>query len=135
MNKFTLPAILLAVAAITGGFALSSAAAGTMGQAPWLISRTAGLAAYTLLSGSVVLGLMMSTRTTGKLMSKPFVFSMHQFLSILTLVVMGVHGGALLFDGFLHFTPVSILVPLSTNVTSLKRAPICLARSCMLAKP
>jgi predicted ferric reductase len=82
-----------------------------LGQVPWFVSRASGLVAYFLLSASVVFGLLISTKAGDGVLGRPLVFELHQFTSVLTLSLLGLHGGSLLFDGFLHFTPASILVP------------------------
>jgi predicted ferric reductase len=95
-------------ASLAGGLALRTA---DLGQAPWLVSRASGMVAFALLSASVVFGLLLSTRLARRLGSPRVVFEVHNFLSVLTLAFMGLHGGALLFDGFFAFTPLSLLVP------------------------
>jgi methionine sulfoxide reductase heme-binding subunit len=82
-----------------------------MGQTPWFVSRASGLVAYVLLSASVVFGLLMSTKAGDGILPRPAVFEIHQFTSVLTLSLLGLHGGSLMFDSFLHFTPASILIP------------------------
>lgn len=96
------------VASVAGGLALGSA---DLGSVPWAVSRASGLAAFAVLSASVVMGLLISTKAGDGLLSRPFIFDMHQFLSVASLVLIGVHAGSLLFDGFLHFSPLSLTVP------------------------
>ncbi|MEO6045785.1 MAG: hypothetical protein ABIQ47_17945 [Tepidiformaceae bacterium] len=96
------------VASLFGGLALN---AGELGTLPWMLSRVSGLVAFVLLSSSVVFGLLISTKAADGVLPRPFVFTIHQFLSVLTLTFLGVHAGSLLFDGFLHFGPVSLVVP------------------------
>lgn len=84
---------------------------GALGQWPWFISRASGLVAFGLLTGSVVMGLLVRTKVADGVLARPLTFELHQFLAILTLVLLGVHAGSLLFDGFFQFTPVSVVVP------------------------
>ncbi len=98
-------------ASVLGGLALN---AGDLGTLPWMLSRVSGVIAFVLLSTSVVFGLLVSTKAADGLLSRPFVFTIHQFLSVLTLTFLGIHAGSLLFDGFLHFGPVSLLVPFTS---------------------
>jgi predicted ferric reductase len=100
--------VLAIVAAMTGGMALRLS---DTGQAPWLISRASGLAAFVLVSVSMVFGLLISTKAADGAMSRLTVFTVHQFLSVLSLAFIAVHGGALLFDGFFHFTIFDLVVP------------------------
>lgn len=108
MRLSRLSIVFLFAASAMGGLGLQLVDLGTL---PWAVSRASGLAAFAVLSASVVMGLLVSTKASDGLMSRPFVFSMHQFLSVLSLVLIGVHAGSLLFDGFFQFTPLSILVP------------------------
>lgn len=108
MNRYTSLLIIAIVAAMTGGMALRL---NETGHAAWLISRASGLAAFALLSGSMVFGLLISSKAADKSMSRLTVFTVHQFLSVLSLAFLAVHGGALLFDGFFHFTLFDLVVP------------------------
>ncbi|MBK6663076.1 MAG: hypothetical protein IPG47_10130 [Thermoflexaceae bacterium] len=99
------------IAALAGGLALQGT---DIGQEAWFLSRASGLVAFALLSASVILGLLLSTRTAKELMPARIAADLHTFLSVLTLVFLGLHGGALLFDGFFHFTPLSLLVPFAS---------------------
>lgn len=85
-----------------------------LGQQPWFISRASGLVAFALLSGSVILGLLMSTKAANRWLPPKITNELHGMLSVLSLVFLAVHGGALLFDGFFAFTPLSLLVPFAS---------------------
>ncbi len=115
MKDFAI-ALGLLVASMAGGVALMQA---DTGQAPWFVSRASGLMSFVLLTGSVVLGLVMSGRMGVRTIPRPLAFSLHQFLSVLTLAFIGVHAGALLFDGFLRFSPIEILVPFAAGYERL----------------
>ncbi|MCZ2109935.1 MAG: hypothetical protein LC118_10285 [Dehalococcoidia bacterium] len=85
-----------------------------MGKGPWYVSRASGLVSFVLLTGSVLFGLLISTKAADGLFSRLLVLEVHQFTSVLTLSMLGLHAGSLLFDGFLRFTPGDILVPLTS---------------------
>lgn len=104
------PSMLIAffLASFLGAFALQGA---DLGHIPWAVSRASGLAAFAVLSVSVIMGLLISTKASDGMLSRPFVFDMHQFLSVASLVLIGLHAGSLLFDGFLHFTSLSLVLP------------------------
>lgn len=95
-------------AAFVGGAALASP---FDSQLPWMLSRASGIAAFAVLSASVILGLLVSMRAGGRGIARAFNYEIHGFLSMLGLTLVGIHGGALLFDGFFHFTPLDLLVP------------------------
>lgn len=92
------------------------------GHAPWYISRSSGLVAYVLLTLSVVLGLLLSIRPARPLLPRALAFDLHQFISILTLSMVGVHVGILLFDTYLGFSPAEILVPFASDSEPLLNA-------------
>ena len=96
------------LASIFGAIALR---APELGPIPWALSRASGLAAFYVLSASMVMGLLISTKAGDGVLDRPFVFQMHQFLSVASLALIGVHAGSLLFDGFLQFTSLSLVVP------------------------
>ena len=108
MNLSPSTLILFFVASFLGAFALQAT---DFGHVPWALSRASGLAAFAVLTASVIMGLLISTKASDGLLGRPFVFEMHQFLSVASLVLIGVHAGSLLFDGFLNFTPLGLLVP------------------------
>jgi len=99
----------LFLASMLGGLVLRLG--GHFGTVPWMLSRASGIVAFVLLSGSILLGLSITTRAGEGSLSRPFVFTIHQFLSVLSLTFVGVHAGALLFDGFFNFGPLEVLVP------------------------
>ena len=109
MSRNELVALGLLAAAFIGGAAL--AAAGGESKLPWYISRASGIGAFVALSLSVILGLMTSMRMAIPGLGKAFNYEIHGFVSVLALTLVGIHGGALLFDSWFHFTPVHLLVP------------------------
>jgi methionine sulfoxide reductase heme-binding subunit len=111
MPGFRLVLLCLLAASFLGAAALGAT---DPGQVPWAVSRASGLTAFVVLSASVVMGLLISTRAGDGVLSRGFVFDMHQFLSVASLALIGVHAGSLLFDGFLHFTPLSLVVPFAS---------------------
>lgn len=76
----------------------------------WLIARAAGLTAFGLLTLSVWLGLAMSTRLLPAKRTKSLL-GLHRTLAWTGLSMLVLHAGALLFDPFLHFNVLSVLVP------------------------
>ncbi len=109
MNTRHLPfALGTFFAAFAGAMLLSGIG---LGQVPWFVSRASGIVAYALLSTSVVLGLLVSTRLGDRIAPRAFHFDIHQFVSVLALGFIAIHMLALLFDGFLRFSPIAILVP------------------------
>lgn len=85
------------------------------GHAPWYISRASGLVAFVLLTISVVLGLLLSTKSPRPLVPRALAFDLHQFTGILVLTLIGVHAGILLFDGFAPLSAPAVLVPFAAS--------------------
>jgi sulfoxide reductase heme-binding subunit YedZ len=73
----------------------------------WLASRSAGVVAYVLLSGSVILGLAMATR----LVPARDVRVLHERIALLALGAVAAHGLLLLPDSWLHPGVAGVLIP------------------------
>jgi methionine sulfoxide reductase heme-binding subunit len=76
----------------------------------WLVARAAGLVAFGLLTLSVWLGLVMSTRLLGPKRQK-LLLGLHRTLAWTGLSMIGLHVGAVLLDPVLHFGLAAALVP------------------------
>jgi len=77
----------------------------------WYIARAGGTLAYLLLTCSVVMGLMLSSKARGKRWPRFALEDVHRFLGLLTGIFIVIHGGALLVDGYLPFSLGQLLVP------------------------
>jgi len=77
----------------------------------WIVLRAAGIGAYLMLFGSVAFGLVATSAPFGKRYAKQSGILIHQFLSTVGLVLLGVHIGGLLLDRYVRFTPRDVLVP------------------------
>jgi sulfoxide reductase heme-binding subunit YedZ len=84
-----------------------------MSPSVWYFARSAGIVAYLLLSGSVLVGLLMSGRVS---LTWPrfAVEELHRFLAILTGVFIVLHGGSLLLDRVVPISLGQMLVPFSS---------------------
>lgn len=81
------------------------------GPAFWLASRAMGFAAYAALSLEVTLGLFLSTNLADGWLARARTVDLHRWLSLVTLVLVGVHALALLGDGYVRFDLLDLLVP------------------------
>ena len=111
MNRTLVLAASVFVASVLGGLALNLGGS----AAPWMVSRVSGVVSFVLLSTSVIFGLFLSTKVSDGAMPRAFVYTIHQFLSVLTLAFLGVHAGSLLFDGFFNFGPLQLVVPFASQ--------------------
>ena len=83
-------------------------------QITWYVARSAGIVAWALAAASVVWGLALSTRASRALGGTPrpaWLFDLHRFLGGMALTFTGVHVVAILFDTYVHFGLVEVLVP------------------------
>jgi DMSO/TMAO reductase YedYZ heme-binding membrane subunit len=78
----------------------------------WIILRAAGIGAYIMLFLSVAWGLVATTSVLGRKVSKASSVAIHQFMSSIALVLLGVHLGGVLLDRFVPFRPLDLLIPL-----------------------
>jgi DMSO/TMAO reductase YedYZ heme-binding membrane subunit len=85
----------------------------------WLLSRSAGLVAWALIVASCTWGLLLATRALSRRgvrrPSPAWIFSIHRFLGGLTVAFTAVHVLAILFDPFVTFSVVDVLVPFSAS--------------------
>jgi methionine sulfoxide reductase heme-binding subunit len=87
-------------------------------QAAWYAARSAGIVAYLLLSGSVLVGVSMSSKR--KLHWPRFaVEEVHRFLSLLTGAFIVLHGGSLLLDRVVPFSLAQVVVPFTSSYRPL----------------
>lgn len=78
----------------------------------WEIARVGGLVAYLLATGSVALGLLLSLKAHSSNWPRFITNELHRFITVLTLVFIGIHTLAVLLDPFTGFTPAEVLVPM-----------------------
>ena len=88
----------------------------------WYIARAGGLLAFTLLTASVVLGLLLSRRDHFKSWPRFALEDVHRFVSLLAGAFIVVHVGSLLFDSYLPFSLTNVLVPGTAPYRSLSVA-------------
>jgi len=81
----------------------------------WYTARAGGIVAWALSAGSVVWGLLLSSRVLGRRISGPKLLDLHRFLGGLAVVFTGVHLSGLVLDSTVHFGPVEILVPFASE--------------------
>jgi ferredoxin-NADP reductase/DMSO/TMAO reductase YedYZ heme-binding membrane subunit len=77
----------------------------------WYVTRSSAILAWILLTLSVTWGVLLSTRIFRKVDSPGHLQDLHRYLGSLALVLIGVHMGSLMLDGWLHFTPGQLLIP------------------------
>src|SRR3972149_10977530 len=112
---------LFAAAISLGGLAaLGTSSTAVLPQSPatsmtsvhiyWYLGRAGGFVAFGLLFASVALGLAVSSRVFDGLLARPWVFEMHQFLSLFVLLAMLFHALILLPDPYIQFKLEELLL-------------------------
>lgn len=81
----------------------------------WFATRGAGLMTWAVAAGSVVLGLLMSSKLMGKQPGFPWLLDLHRFFSTLTSVFLALHLVTLWADSFVEFGPVELFVPFTSE--------------------
>jgi len=78
---------------------------------PWVVERGFGFLAYLALAGSVVYGLLLSTKLLDELAHRPITFALHQDLASFGLGLAAVHGALLALDQSVPFSLTQIAIP------------------------
>jgi predicted ferric reductase len=81
----------------------------------WYTARAGGLVAWALLAASVLWGLALSTKVTGKRPRPNWMLDLHRFLGGLALVFTAVHVLAIIADSYVSFGLTQVLVPLAST--------------------
>jgi methionine sulfoxide reductase heme-binding subunit len=77
----------------------------------WYTARSAGVVAYALLTGGVLLGVLLAGRVRLPRWPQFAVTDVHRFVALLTGVFIALHVYALLLDRYVHTSLVAVLVP------------------------
>lgn len=84
------------------------------GLLSWYAARALGLLAYVVVAGSVLYGLLLSTKILDAIAHRPVSFALHKDLALAGLFLGVLHSVVLLADRSFAFTPRAILVPFSS---------------------
>ena len=77
----------------------------------WYINRSAGLVAWALLSGSVILGVLLSSKVLSKRVRPNWLQDLHRGISGLAVAFVAVHIAGAIGDNYLTFGAKEVLVP------------------------
>ncbi len=87
---------------------------------PWYISRATGLEAYLLLFFITILGIGLYTQFIFPLFRSENVLVFHKYLSMFTFAVIIVHIVSLLFDKYINFRIIELLVPFLSHFKNIE---------------
>jgi DMSO/TMAO reductase YedYZ heme-binding membrane subunit len=93
---------------------LGAVAALQPGLLAWYTVRVLGFLAYLVVAGSVLYGLLLSTKILDAIAHRPVSFALHKDLAIAGFVLAILHAVVLLADQSFAFTPRAILVPFAS---------------------
>ena len=85
----------------------------------WVTTRAAGYTSFVLLTASVALGLLLSAQWRSRRWPRFATTELHRFVTLLTLVFIGIHITVALLDRFIRFRPVEVLVPFISHYRPL----------------
>ncbi len=77
----------------------------------WYISRSAGIVAYLLLSGSVAWGLILTTKIIKEMAPPPAVMAVHNAVSWAAIGLSILHAVSLMFDSYYTYTVFDLVIP------------------------
>ena len=81
----------------------------------WYVARSGGILAWVLLSASVLWGLLLSTKILGPKPRANWLLDLHRFLGAMAVIFTGVHVLGLLFDSYIEFGLIDVLVPFTSS--------------------
>ncbi len=84
------------------------------GNVSWYLERLTAFLAYLAIVGSVVYGLLLSTKLLDAIAHRPISFALHQDLAAFGLGLAGIHGALLGLDRTIHFSIASLAVPFAS---------------------
>ncbi len=93
---------------------IASLALATPEKLPWISSRVTAFVAYLAVAGSVVYGLLLSTKLLDAIAHRPVSFALHQDLAAVGLGLAAIHGALLGLDRTIHFGLADLLVPFAS---------------------
>ncbi|HEU4599240.1 MAG TPA: ferric reductase-like transmembrane domain-containing protein [Solirubrobacterales bacterium] len=85
----------------------------------WQVSRMSGMVAYLLVAASVCLGLLLSLKVRSKSWPRFVTDGLHRHVTLLGLILTGLHTVTIWLDPFTSFTPAEVLVPMASHYRPL----------------
>ena len=103
--------IVLGATAPTAVRELRVAVEANRSSLPWVFERLFAFLAYFAMAGSLVYGLLLSTKIVDAIAHRPITFTLHQDLASIGLGFAGIHGALLGLDKSVPFSLAQIAVP------------------------
>jgi len=103
--------IVLGATAPSALGALATLSDADRSKLPWVLERLFAWLAYAALAGSVIYGLLLSTKLLDAIAHRPITFALHQDLASFAVGFAAIHGALLGLDRSIPFTLAQIVVP------------------------
>jgi predicted ferric reductase len=103
--------IVLAVSLPMAVGGLTAAVLETPSKLPWFATRVTAFLSYLAIAGSVVYGLLLSTKILDAIAHRPVTYALHQDLAAVGLGLAGIHGVLLGLDSTVPFSFAEMLIP------------------------
>jgi sulfoxide reductase heme-binding subunit YedZ len=103
--------IILGATAPTAASQLHTVWEANRSSLPWVFERLFAFLAYFAMAGSVVYGLLLSTKILDAIAHRPITFTLHQDLAAFGLGLAAIHGTLLALDKTVPFSLAQIAVP------------------------
>jgi methionine sulfoxide reductase heme-binding subunit len=81
----------------------------------WYLSRSAGIVAWVMLTGSVLWGIVLASDLFPRWRRGAWLLAMHRWLAALTFVFLGAHVVTLLFDTYAKLRVPDVLLPFASS--------------------
>jgi DMSO/TMAO reductase YedYZ heme-binding membrane subunit len=94
---------------------LSASVAANSASLPWVASRILAFIAYGALAGSVIYGLLLSTKVLDSIAHRPVTFTLHKDLAAIGLGLAALHGALLGLDTTVPNSLGQLLVPFASS--------------------
>lgn len=81
----------------------------------WYVARASAMVAWALMTLSAVWGILLSTRVLRKVDNPSWLQDLHRYLAALSMIMVLLHMGSLMLDGWLQFSLGDLLVPFAAD--------------------
>ena len=85
----------------------------------WYVTRSSAVIAWVLLTVSVIWGILLSTRVARKIDNPSWLQDLHRYLSGVAIIMVAIHMGSLMLDGYLHLSATELFVPFASHYRAL----------------
>lgn len=85
----------------------------------WYVTRSSAVLAWVLLTVSVMWGILLSTRVARRIDNPSWLQDLHRYVSGVAIIMVLIHMGSLMLDGYLHLSVTELFVPFASHYRAL----------------